>query len=295
MSDKFLVRSAFDQAANTYDASAALQREVVERMVEKLEVVKLSPHRMLDVGCGTGYAGAFLSKRFPGAELVELDLAPGMLKAARARQPDGWRRWLAELQGAHFPVQVCGDVEALPLASESVDLIWSSLALQWCDPLDQAFSECLRVLKPGGLFLFSTMGPDTLKELRQAFAGIDGHAHVNRFIDMHDVGDTLARVGFSSPVMEMEMLTMTYGTVRDVLRDLKGIGAHSLRDGRRSGLMGKSAWRTMEANYERFRANGVLPSSYEVLYGHAWKAKQQGQRSEGGKQIIDFPSRTSKP
>lgn len=286
MSDKRLVRSAFDQAADTYDASAALQREVVERMVERLEVVKLEPLRMLDIGCGTGYAGPFLAKRFPRAASIELDLAPGMLRAARARQPAGWKRWLSALQGKRFPVQVCGDVEALPLASESVDLVWSSLALQWCDTLDQAFSECLRVLKPGGLFLFSTLGPDTLKELRQAFADIDGHAHVNRFIDMHDVGDTLARVGFSSPVMEMEMLTMTYGTVRDVLRDLKGIGAHSLRDGRRSGLMGKAAWRAMEANYERFRIDGLLPSSYEVLYGHAWKP--QGKRAASGVQNIEF-------
>ncbi|SFN53202.1 malonyl-CoA O-methyltransferase [Formivibrio citricus] len=293
MSDKSLVRSAFDQAADTYDASAALQREVVERMAEKLEIVKLEPLRMLDVGCGTGYAGPFLEKRFPKAELVELDLAPGMLRATRARQPGGWKRWLAELQGKRFPVQVCGDVEALPLASESVDLVWSSLALQWCDTLDQAFSECLRVLKPGGLFLFSTLGPDTLKELRQAFAGIDGHAHVNRFTDMHDVGDTLARVGFSSPVMEMEMLTMTYETVRDVLRDLKGIGAHSLRDGRRSGLMGKAAWRAMEASYERFRTDGFLPSSYEVLYGHAWKPHGEPAATDKA-QVIDFHPRTPK-
>lgn len=293
MTDKLTVRSSFDQAAETYDASAALQREVVERLAERLQVLKLEPTHMLDVGCGTGYAGSFLAQRFPSAQLLELDLAPGMLRAARSRQPKGWRRWWSQVRGHRFPLQVCGDVEALPLADESVDLIWSSLALQWCDTLDQAFSECLRVLKPGGLLLFSTLGPDTLKELRLAFAGVDGHAHVNRFIDMHDVGDALARVGFASPVMEMEMLTVTYDTVRAVMRDLKGIGAQSVRDGRRGGLMGKTAWRAMEANYERFRLEGgQLPASYEVLYGHAWKADANASRNQVDKvQTIRFQPR----
>ncbi|MDR3412687.1 MAG: malonyl-ACP O-methyltransferase BioC [Formivibrio sp.] len=289
MIDKQTIRAAFDQAASSYDAAAVLQREVVDRMLEKLSIMKLAPQHVLDVGCGTGYAGPLLLQRFPDARLIELDLAPSMLLQARLRHPTGSRHWIARLKGKKLPWQICGDAEALPLASASVDCIWSNLALQWCETPDQAFAECFRVLRPGGLFLFSTLGPNTLNELRTAFAGVDGQAHVNRFIDMHDLGDALGRAGFAAPVMEMENLVMTYDTVREVLADLKGIGAHSVRDGRRTGLMGKSAWREMEAGYEKFRNKGLLPATYEVLYGHAWKSDSDSRKSlPDGRQIIEF-------
>ncbi len=293
MSDKAAIRAAFDQAAQSYDAAAALQREVAERMAERLAIIRLEPHAVLDSGCGTGYGGLLLQRRFPDARLIELDLAPAMLRVARARQPAGWARQLARLKGRRFSLQVCGDIESLPLADESVDCIWSSLALQWCETPDAAFAEAMRVLRPGGLLLFSTLGPDTLKELRAAFTGVDGHSHVNRFIDMHDLGDALARAGFSAPVMEMEMLTMTYATVREVLADLKGIGAQSLRDGRRPGLMGRQAWRTLEAAYESFRRDGLLPASYEVLYGHAWKTQATADKAmPDGRRVIELKVRS---
>ncbi len=288
---KAAIRAAFDAAAASYDAAAVLQREVVERMHERLSVIRLEPQSVLDAGCGTGYAGPLLQSRFPQARLVEFDLAPAMLQMARSRQPGGLQKLFAGLRGRPSAVQVCGDIEALPFADASVDFVWSSLVLQWCETPDRSFAEALRVLRPGGLFMFSTLGPDTLKELRAAFAGIDAHQHVNRFIDMHDLGDALGRTGFTAPVMEMENLVMTYSSVRDVLADLKGIGAHSLRGGRRSGLMGREAWKTMEAGYERFRADGVLPATYEVIYGHAWKPESAPRVLPDGRQVIEFKSR----
>lgn len=293
MSDKTSIRAAFNAAARGYDAAAVLQREVVDRMLDRLAVIRIEPQGMLDAGCGTGYAGPLLQERYPQTRLVEFDLAPAMLEIARQRGARGWSRWLHGLRGRPAAVQVCGDIEHMPFADGSMDFVWSSLALQWCETPDKAFSECLRVLRPGGLFLFSTLGPDTLKELRAAFSGVDEHSHVNRFIDMHDLGDALGRVGFSAPVMEMENLVMTYTSVREVLADLKGIGAHSLRGGdRRSGLMGKQAWRSMEASYERFRGDGLLPATYEVIYGHAWKGEPAARILPDGRQIINFRPRT---
>lgn len=292
VNEKMTIRAAFDAAAASYDAAAVLQREVVDRMLERLSIVKLVPQQILDAGCGTGYAGSSLQARFPQAELIEFDLAPAMLRIARSRRPTGVRRLLAGLQGRRLAVQVCGDIESLPFADASVDFVWSSLVLQWCETPDRAFAECLRVLRPGGLFMFSTLGPDTLKELRAAFSEVDGYPHVNRFIDMHDLGDALGRTGFAAPVMEMENLVMTYSGVRDVLNDLKGIGAHSLREGgRRSGLMGRQAWRRMEAGYERFRLEGLLPATYEVIYGHAWKPENPPKTLPDGRQVIEFRSR----
>jgi malonyl-CoA O-methyltransferase len=175
----------------------------------------------------------------------------------------------------------------LPIASGSVDMVWSNLALQWCNDLPATFVELHRVLKTDGLLMFSTFGPDTLKELRRAFDGVDGHNHLNRFADMHDVGDMLMQAGFADPVMEMECLTLTYDDVRGVLHDLKAIGAHNATAGRGQGLMGKQAWARLVENYESLRSNGKLPATYEVVYGHAWKPQPRTTRD--GVSIIQTP------
>ena len=285
--DKTAVRAAFDKAATTYDAAAFLQREIAQRMGERLDYIKVQPERVLDAGCGTGYASSMLRERYPHGRLFELDLAPGMLRVARDQ-----RSGIKALFDRRKPLQVCGDIEALPLATASVDLIWSNLTLQWCNEPDSAFREFLRVLKPGGLLMFSTLGPDTLKELRAAFAEVDGATHVNRFIDMHDLGDALVNNGFSTPVMDMEYITLTYPELKPLLADLKGIGAQNATQGRRAGLMGKSTWQRMTAAYERFRTNGELPATYEVVYGHAWKPEVASPKTlADGSQVIEFRPR----
>lgn len=279
--DKRLVRRAFDRASASYDGSAVLQKEVGERMLSRLDYVKIEPMRVLDAGSGTGKGKRDLGRRYPEAGIIELDLSPAMLKKARPELP-WWKKPFSRQ-----PLQVCGDIERLPLQSASMDMIWSNLALQWCNDLDRAFSEIGRVLKPKGLFMFSTFGPDTLKELRRAF--LDGHAHVNRFLDMHDIGDALLKAGFSAPVMDMECITMTYKDVAGVLQDLKAIGAHNVLEGRPKGLFGKSAWKAMVENYESCRCEGVLPATFEVVYGHAWKPEQKNLPE--GASIVRFAER----
>lgn len=264
--DKRQMRRAFSRAAAGYDAAAVLQREVCARMLERLDYIKLQPARILDAGSGTGQGARQLAQRYPSAQVVALDIAIGMLQAARGRSG-----WWQKLFGGAKQLQVCGDVEALPLAANSLEMVWSNLAVQWCNDLPATFTELHRVLKVGGLLMFSTFGPDTLKELRLAFNGVDQHNHLNRFADMHDVGDMLMHSGFAEPVMDMEYLTLTYDDVRGVLYDLKAIGAHNATAGRGQGLMGKGAWKQLVENYERLRRDGKLPATYEVVYGHAWK------------------------
>lgn len=286
--DKREVARAFGRAAASYDAHAALQREVLARLDERLDLMNIRPARVLDAGCGTGLGLRLLQPRYPAAELVGLDLALPMLQAARGRQREAGLTGLVKrlLPGAARESHVCGDIERLPLKRSSIDLVWSSLALQWASEPEAAFRELHRVIAPGGLLLFATFGPDTLKELRQAFAQVDGGSHVSRFLDMHDLGDMLVHAGFQHPVMEMEMFTLTYADLKSLMRDLKGIGAHNAALDRARGMMGKSAWQKLEQAYEGYRKDGRLPASYEVIYGHAWAGDKT--RLEDGRQVIQF-------
>lgn len=288
--DQGEVRRAFDHAAASYDAHAVLQREVCDRLLERLGFMSLQPERVLDVGSGTGYGLAHLRARYPAAELCALDVAPAMLHATHARlpQPHWAQRALGLLTPRASPLthMLCADMERLPLAASSVNLVWSSLALQWAHDLDATLKGFHHALAPGGLLIFATLGPDTLKELRTAFAAIDDAPHVNRFVDLHDIGDMLTHAGFSSPVMEMEMLTLTYADLKTLMRDLKGIGAHNAAKSRKRGLLGKSAWAKLEQAYESQRLEGRLPATYEVIYGHAWVG-DKAQRADG-RQVIQF-------
>lgn len=253
------VRRSFARAAASYDRAAILQREIADRLIDRLDWVKLAPARILDAGSGTGYCARALTRRYRAARVTGVDLAQPLALAAHRRR--GW------FSRSEF---VCGDIERLPLASASFDLIVSNLSLQWCD-LDAAFAEMLRVLRPGGLLMFSSFGPDTLREIRAAWAQVDSAVHVHTFIDMHDVGDALMRAGFAEPVMDVERLTLTYADVDAALRELKAIGAHNAARTRTRGLTGKDRFRRFVAAYEtQRRDDGRIPASYEVVYGHAW-------------------------
>jgi len=288
--DSRAVRRAFARAAATYDGAAVLQREVGTRMIERLDVVKLSPSAMLDAGCGTGDALGELAARYPRASRVALDIALPMLAAARAkaraqqsvftRLAAGWRG----KAGSRAPSFVCADVAALPFAASSFELVWSNLALQWVADLRAALAEMHRVLAVDGLLMFTTFGPDTLKELRAAFAGVDAHPHVSRFVDMHDIGDLLVDTGFADPVMQMEPITMTYGEPMALLRDLKAIGATNATAGRARGMMGRARFDRVIAALASLARDGRIPATFEVVYGHALKA--QRTRTADGHAIV---------
>lgn len=257
--NKNWVRRAFNRAAGSYDDAAVLQREVCHRMIEHLDPVKLQPEHVIDIGTGTGFAVKLLMQRYKKARITAVDIAPEMLK--RAARHGGWLR---------KPAMVCADADHLPMADNSADMIVSSLMLQWSSDLERTFREFRRVLKPGGLLMFATFGPDTLKELRQSWAKVDADAHVNQFVDMHDVGDALVRSQFADPVMDREELTLTYQKLTDLMVDLKSIGANTLSGRRRRGLMTPSVLSAVEQAYEAFRQQDVLPASYEIIYGQAW-------------------------
>jgi len=266
--NKSLSRRSFEQAAKAYDEAAVLQREVATRLVERLDYMLIEPTVILDVGVGTGYCSLDLVKRYPDAQLIALDIAQAMLEQTKTKMISA----NTTKKNIHY---LASDVEKIALADNSVDLVVSSLTLQWCNDFAKAFSELNRVVKPGGCILFTSFGPDALKELRHCWYKVDNDSHVNSFIDMHHIGDALLKAGFEDPVMDNETITVTYNDVYQIMRDLKTIGAHNVLNGRRHSLTGKNRLQAMIAEYEAFRTEGVLPMSYEIVYGHAWVANTE--------------------
>ncbi|MBK7423492.1 MAG: malonyl-ACP O-methyltransferase BioC [Propionivibrio sp.] len=283
--DSRQVRRNFARAAASgYDAVAVLQREVGSRMLERLDYVKIDPGRVLDLGCGTGASLGALSERYAKSQVLGTDLSEAMLQAGR--KENSRLRWLLPFLRAsrRSSALVAADTLALPFTSGSVGLIWSNLMLHWLDDPVPAFREMHRVLNVGGLLMFSTFGPDTLKELRASFS--DGYVHTQRFADMHDYGDMLLECGYADPVMDVDVLTMTYSSIDDLFRDLRQSGAACAMQARRHGLMGRSAWHAARTEYEKYLFEGRLPATFEIVYGHAWKA--QARKTADGSTIVRF-------
>ena len=270
--DRQAMRAAFEKAAAGYDAVAVLQQEVANRLVDRMDVMSMKPVSILDVGAGTGFVSQLLAERYPKAKITALDLAINMLKQAKNKRSFK-QRWNKQFHYVH------AEVENLPFADASVELVISGLTMQWCQDLPKVFAEFKRVLAPGGLLLFSSFGPDTLKELRHSWSEVDDLPHVNAFADMHDVGDALMQSGFADPVMDMEMLTVTYKDVKTVMSDLKQIGAHNVMQGRSHNMTGKNKLLNMIQAYEQFRVDGLLPVSHEIVYGHAWVSEAKNTES----------------
>ncbi|MDE2257703.1 MAG: malonyl-ACP O-methyltransferase BioC, partial [Xanthomonadaceae bacterium] len=237
------IRRAFGRAAKTYTRNAALQRKIEARLIERLEYFSGNPLRVLDVGCGPGHGSALLRKRFRSAQVIALDLAQPMLQRVRP----GWRRPLT---------RVCADARALPLPDSSIDVLFSNLCIQWIDDLPTLFAEFRRVLRPGGYIAFSTFGPDTLHELRAAWAAADSAPHVSGFAHIGQIGDALLAAGFRDPVLDIEHFTLRYAVAADLMRELKAIGATNADAQRARGLTGKAHFRRVLDAYEGFRRDG---------------------------------------
>ncbi len=282
------VRRAFSRASSSYDAAAALQHEVEARLLESLDYLEdRAPGTVLDLGCGPGHAAAAMRKRWPRARVVAMDLAMPMLQQARPRSGWGALSW-SPLQK---PIdRINADARALPLADNSVDVLFCNLCLQWVDNLSAAFAGFRRVLRPDGLLLVSTFGPDTLQELRDAFAVADDRMpHVSPFASIADFGDALMHAGFRDPVLDRDVFVHGHDDLPALMRELRAIGATNALATRRQTLTGKARFAAAAAAYERERRDGRLPATWEVIYAHAWAPQPGAPIREGGYDVTSIP------
>lgn len=285
--DVLRVRQLFSRPERVA-ASGFLRREVARRMHERLELIKITPQRVLDLGCGEGADLPLLQQRFPGAQVLGLDAAPPMLAM---QQGASWQRWLGKLRGSlggslagHQPGLLAANFARLPLAAESCEVLWSNLALHWHPQPDLVLAEWRRVLRLHGLLMFSCFGPDTFLQLRSAMqhAGLD--QAVLPFVDLHDFGDMLVDSGYATPVMDMESITVTYPTVDKMLADVRAFGGNPLLT-RQKTLLGRGVWQRFRAALEAQRnQDGLLSLRFEIIYGHAFKPQQKTP----GEAVIHF-------
>ena len=274
--DRHRIARNFSGAAADYEQHAVLQKLVSERLLSRLDLIKLTPEWIIDAGSGVGITARTLKKKYRRARVIQIDLSRAMLFHSMKKSS----RWFS---GQHF---VCADAEQLPVATARIDLVFSSLMLQWCNDLDRTLAEAGRVLRSNGLYLFATLGPGTLRELRESWARVDDGSHVHTFVDMHDIGDALVRVGLEGVVMESENITLTYKECTGLMRDLKALGAINANTFRHKGLTGRHKLQHMMQNYESYRVAGSLPATYEVIYGHAWAVGERTRLTRSGQAVL---------
>ncbi len=277
--DPRAVRRNYARHARAAAAGDGIAREVAGRMAERLEYIRLSPRRILDLGCGLGADRAELQARFADARIVGADACEELLRPAATTGG-----LLKRILGRSSPQVVAADARGLPFPRASFGMVWSNLMLQWLDDPAPALAEIHRVLEVDGMLMFSTLGPDSLKELRSAFP----EHSVHRFIDMHDIGDALLRAGFGDPVMDMQMLTVTYREQKRLFEDLRLGGHANARADRPRGLSGRTRWQADLARLEQTRRDGRLPVTLELVFGHAWKVPPRSD--DQGRAIVRFQS-----
>lgn len=267
--------------AAEYELAAFLQQEVADRLLERLDYMRIKPSVILDLGAATGYAARKLEQRYPKAQLIALDSRENVLTTFK----HSW--WKKD------PTRICADLEKIPLNNNSADLIFSNLSLHVLNDPQFCFKELHRILKPEGLLLFTSFGPDTLQELRISLSELKSECNLRNFIDMHHVGDILLNMGFQDPVMDMEMITLSYTDLKKLIKDIHYSGIeHNARS-----LMDSTNWNTLSEQYAKLRLkNQQLPATFEILYGHAWKAKPSllGKMNEQGEVEISVQSITMK-
>lgn len=266
------------QFARRQDLSGAefLHGEVAQRMMQRLRLIRLVPETLLDAGCGDGRRVALLKERYPDAAYIGQDFSSNLLSLAKRQFPNGWKKWIRQLRGQTPERQwIETDLASSGLAPESIDLVWSNLALHWHPRPHDVLREWSRVLRPGGVVFFSCFGPSTLQEVRQAVTSAQLQTTTPGFVDMHDFGDLLVERGFGDPVMDQEVITLTYQTADKVLQDLRALGGNPAQA--RRGALCSRGWRQrlIDALESQRHADGTIHLSIEVAYGHAWKTAIQ--------------------
>lgn len=269
--DKQKLLNNFNMAAAEYDSVSVLQKYTGKELIDRLQVMRLEPEIIVDLGAGVGNLSRELSNTYKKARVIQLDIAETMLRVSREKT-------------VKRQSYLCADAEALPIKEQSVDLVFSNLMLQWAPSLRTVLSGIVKSLKPGGVFIFATLGPDTLNELRESWAAADDSVHINTFLDMHDIGEAVLAEGFNEPVIERDNIIINYEAVEILMKDLKSLGASNINSERRKTLTGKERLNKMYKEYEKKRNEGAFPATYEVIYGHAWlpmeKTSQEPQQNK---------------
>jgi len=266
MIDKEYKRKVFNRHAKTYDNYSSLQNKISDNLFKKLDLIEVRPSLILDLGCGTGRNGGILKKKYKNIRLINYDFSINMLQEAKKKQHKVFST------KSEF---ICGDIEELSFSENTFDIIWSTSSLQWCNNLSDIFKKAKSLLKPGGLFIFSTFGPNTLFELKNVTKKISNYQKTNNFLDILSINDKLIEEGFSDPVIDSEEFCLTYKNINKLFLDLRKIGATSGFKSKKIGLSGKSYLKLILDGYKEYSYDGIYPATYEVVYGYVRNANNE--------------------
>tara|TARA_B100000787_G_scaffold150662_1_gene123337 strand:+ start:259 stop:1059 length:801 start_codon:yes stop_codon:yes gene_type:complete len=266
MIDKDYKRKVFDRHAKTYDQYSSLQNKISDNLFKKLDLIELKPNLILDLGCGTGRNGRIMKEKYKNIKIINYDFSVNMLLEAKKKQ------YKILDNKSDF---VCGDIEELSFSENTFDVIWSTSSLQWCNNLSDIFKKAKVILKPGGLFIFSTFGPNTLFELRNITKKISNYQKTNNFLGALSIEDKLINEGFIDPIVDSEEFCLTYKDINKLFLDLRKIGATSGFKNRKIGLSGKSFLKLISDGYKEYSYDGIFPATYEAIYGYAWNTNNE--------------------